>query len=102
MDKSKFKTMLLSLVMCSSCVLATAFSTVAWFEAKRQQEIAGDNHINVVSFDSKITLFEAYKFNYSLLSTEEEEAIYDYDNPSTGKVIKIEEANVANGKNEYF
>ena len=123
MDKSKFKTMLLSLVMCSSCVLATAFSTVAWFEAKRQQEIAGDNHINVVSFDSKITLFEAYKFNYSLLSTEEEielakrmadgdeeakkrlaeeEAIYDYDNPSTGKVIKIEEANVANAKMNIF
>lgn len=101
MDKSKFKTMLLSLVMCSSCVLATAFSTVAWFEAKRQQEIAGDNHINVVSFDSKITLFEAYKFNYSLLSTEEE-AIYDYDNPSTGKVIKIEEANVANAKMNIF
>ena len=101
MDKSKFKTMLLSLVMCSSCVLATVFSTVAWFEAKRQQEIAGDNHINVVSFDSKITLFEAYKFNYSLLSTEEE-AIYDYDNPSTGKVIKIEEVNVANAKMNIF
>lgn len=39
MKINRSKSVLLSIVMCCSCLLATAFSTIAWFTAKRQEEI---------------------------------------------------------------
>ena len=90
------KSLLLSIVMCSSCLLATAFSTVAWFTAKRNENI---NNSGTTIFNNQTSLlsYSAYKFDYSVIGTDEN-ILVDYDNPQNGKVIELNEDDIKANK----